>query len=165
MRINVATGEVKVGSSNDMLISNAIGSCIAVVAYNHEKRIGALAHIMLPDKAPPKEKDQKTKYAVNAIDELIRLLEIDESKILHLSSCIVGAGNVLNKKDDTICACNIQSVTSILLKKQIKIVSKVVGGNLRKSVRFDLNKLEVYFTEGDSDENLLWSWNEQLLSA
>lgn len=49
--IDVQTGEVKASRQNIVLCSKAIGSCIAVVAYDSAKKIGALAHVMLPGRA------------------------------------------------------------------------------------------------------------------
>ena len=50
--IDVQIGEVKAGRGKLMVQSKAIGSCIAIVAYDGTKNIGALAHIMLPGGAP-----------------------------------------------------------------------------------------------------------------
>ena len=117
-----------------------------------------MAHIMLPGEAPSKELMHKTKYAVDAIDEMLQLLKKRGSDESNLRFCLVGGGNVLEKEDDTICESNIRSVTNILNEKQLKVSKKELGGILRRSVRFDIEKAEVYFTVGDSDEKILWSW-------
>ena len=48
--IDVKIGEIKVSKS--VLESKGIGSCIVVAAYDPEKRIGALIHILLSGRAP-----------------------------------------------------------------------------------------------------------------
>ncbi|MBI4669600.1 MAG: hypothetical protein HY747_10555, partial [Elusimicrobia bacterium] len=35
-----------------ILRADAIGSCIAVAAYDSKKRVGAMAHVMLPGSSP-----------------------------------------------------------------------------------------------------------------
>ena len=60
--IDVNAGEVKAARKPAMLRSVAIGSCIVIVAYNREKGVGAMAHIMLPGYAP-EQSSEKTKYA------------------------------------------------------------------------------------------------------
>jgi len=155
--ISVATGEVKVGYRGHRLTSNAIGSCIVVAAINLEKPMACLAHILLPGKAPSKEKHQTTKYAVDAIDRLLNLMQSDDATASKLIFCLVGAANVLQKKDDTICESNIQSVLNILNAKRLKISATALGGILRRSVRIDIENNKVYFTKGDSKEKLLWS--------
>jgi len=156
--INVSTGEVKAGKASNILVSNAIGSCIVVTAVDVVNNIGALAHIMLPGKAPSKEIQQKTKYAVDAIDKMLQLLQQQCAAPSDLSFCLVGAGNVLKKENETICKDNIQSIINILNDKQLKISAKALGGTLRRSVRLDIENASVYFTEGESKEMLLWHW-------
>ena len=72
--VNVNTGEVKVSKKDVILKSAAIGSCVVIAAYDKKKKVGSLAHIMLPGKAP-KSSEEKTRYAANAIDELIEKIE------------------------------------------------------------------------------------------
>jgi chemotaxis protein CheD len=136
--INVLTGEVKTGKDCDILVSNAIGSCIVVASIDVVNNIGALAHIMLPGKAPSKEKQQKTKYAVDAIDCMLQLLQQQCVAPSDINVCLVGAGNVLKKENYTICNDNIKSVMKILNDKQLKISAKALGGTLRRSVRLDI---------------------------
>jgi len=156
--INVATGEVKIGDANSVLVSYGLGSCIAVAAIDLSKHTGALAHIMLPGKAPEKETQYKTKYAVDAIDKILQLLQLDKGNTNNVRVCLVGAGNVLKKKDDTICDSNIQSVLTILNDLKIKISAKSLGGTKRRTIRFDTEKGEVFFTEGESRNMLLKEW-------
>ncbi len=50
--VNVSTGEVKVGRKGEILKSTAIGSCVVIAAYDSERNIGIMAHVMLPGRAP-----------------------------------------------------------------------------------------------------------------
>lgn len=159
--IHISTGEVKVGDSKTILFSNAIGSCVVITAVDIEKGIGALAHVMLPGKAPSKEKQLKTKYALDAIDKMLQLLQENDCDLSNIYCCLIGGGNVLKKRGDTICESNIQSVTNLLAEKQINVSERALGGTLRRTVRFDVENAAVYYTEGESDEMLLWRWNKR----
>jgi chemotaxis protein CheD len=156
---DISTGEVKRGNVENILISHGIGSCIVVAAINLKKHIGALAHVMLPGKAPEKEHQNKTKYAVDAIEKLLQLLEINIDDTSQLRVCLVGAGNVLKDADETICTSNIHSLTTLLNDLGIKISATSLGGHLRRTVRFDIETGEVHFTEGDSELILLKRWH------
>ncbi|MEE8577340.1 MAG: hypothetical protein V3T31_08800, partial [candidate division Zixibacteria bacterium] len=59
--IDVDTGEVRVSSEPVILQSIALGSCIALVVYEREMKIGGIAHVMLPGKSPTLK--ENTKYA------------------------------------------------------------------------------------------------------
>lgn len=158
--IDVFTGEVKSSDSSCDLVSRSIGSCIVVTAFVPAKIFGSMAHIMLPGKSPEKCRIERTKYAVDAINELLRQLNLPETLYPDIKICLVGAGNVLKRKDDLICSNNINSVQKILADKGLKIKAQVLGGTKRRSVRFDVAKSEVYYSEDSSREILLWKNNE-----
>lgn len=153
--IDVNTGQVRLGRGEVILRSLAIGSCIAVAAYDSEARIGAMAHIMLPGSAPEKS-SERTKYAANAIDEMIGLMLEAKSRNGNVEVCLVGAGNVLQKEDDTICVANMQSITRLLDERNIPIRATVLGGTERKSMFFDVESGNVSYKKGDGQERLLW---------
>ena len=153
--VDVNTGDIVLGEGNVILRSVALGSCIVVVAYDSKKKIGAIAHIMLPDKAPENILE-KTRYAADAIDEMIGRMLKKGSKHSNIEVCLVGGSNVLKRKDDTICEANIESVTQVLRKKKISVKSKVLGGTERKSVFLDVENGKIFYVEGECGERLLW---------
>jgi len=155
--IEAETGEVKSCKGDYILKSNAIGSCVAVAAYSKtEKKIGAIAHIMLPGKSPDKDNEDKTRYAYDAINELIKQMTLLGANQKDIEVCLVGAGNVLKRNDDTICQDNINSVIEHLNKKNIKIMAKSLGGTKRRTVTFDVHNGNIFYTIGDGNNELLW---------
>lgn len=171
--IDVQIGRVKADRRKVILKSKAIGSCIAIVAYDAGENIGALAHVMLPGRAPAdKEPGEKTKYAANAIDEIIHKMNRLGSKNDDIEVTLVGAGNVLRREYDTICIDNIESILELLRKRRLKVRAKAVGGVDRRSVSLDIESGIVSYTEGDGGEKRLWrglpfckeSQNEKLMA-
>jgi len=153
--LDVNTGEIRVAKAGIVLRSVAIGSCVVVAAYDSYKKIGAMAHIMLPGRSPRKVTD-KTRYAVDAVRDMIeQMLSFGSSKS-DIEVCLVGGGNVLRKKDDTICRDNIDSTMYVLLEGEIPIRAAVLGGTTRKGVSLNIEHGCVYYTEADEHEKLLW---------
>jgi chemotaxis receptor (MCP) glutamine deamidase CheD len=157
--VDVNTGEVKVGRGKIILRSIAIGSCIVIAAYDFKKRTGAMAHVMLPGSAPEKTLE-RTRYAADAIDEMINRMTQMGSNKDDIEVCLVGAGNVLKKKDDTICEDNIKSTTQLLEKKRIPVRTTVLGGTKRKGVFMDIETGCISYTEGDGEAKPLWKSTE-----
>jgi chemotaxis protein CheD len=158
--IDVQTGEVKVGRHKAILESRAIGSCIAVVAFDALNKIGGLAHIMLPGKPALDYASKKSKYAAHALDELIfRMGELGTQKN-NIETCLLGAGNVLERADDTICSANINSVTTLLREHAIKVQAQSLGGTQRRSVSFDVGSGNVFYSEGNSRHKFFYSFME-----
>ncbi|MEA3558296.1 MAG: chemotaxis protein CheD [Candidatus Thermoplasmatota archaeon] len=156
--IDVNTGEVKAGTNETILRSNAIGSCIVIVAYDPVKKMGGLAHVMVPGTAPDGKKTRRTIYAADAVEELMnRMIELGVAKE-DIETCLVGGGNVLERNDDTISEDNINSVIGILTKRNLLIKAKSIGGTDRRTVSLDVQTGCVRFTEGDGPETLLWKF-------
>lgn len=153
--VDVHTGGVEVSSDGVILRSIAIGSCIAIAAYDVRKKIGAMAHVMLPGRAPEKE-TQPTRYAANAIDKIIDLMTRAGAGSCDIQACLVGAGNVLEKEDDTVCKANVKSVMQLLEEKNITVRATVLGGTERKGVFMDIEDGRVFYTKGENKKKLLW---------
>ncbi len=154
--IDVQIGKVKTAEGKVILQSKAIGSCIAIIAYDPTRNIGSLAHVMLPGKAPAdKEPSEKTKYAADAIDAMLSSLSHLGSKNDDLELTLIGAGNVLNRADDTICKDNIESTLQLLREKGLKLRARALGGTERRSVSLDVERGTVSYAEGDRPETRL----------
>ena len=156
--VDVFTSEVKSGMRNTILKSNAIGSCVVVVAFDQKLKAGAIAHIMLPGSAPKKNRANILKYCDNAIEELLNQLTLLGCDRSGIETCIVGGANVLRRIGDKIGDDNIESVENYLARKNIKIKEKAIGGVLRRSVYLNVEQGKLYITEGDSESFLLYDF-------
>ena len=157
--IDVQIGQVKAARGQAILKSSAIGSCIAVAACNPSNKTAAVAHIMLPGRAPAgKDGSEKTKYAHDAIDEIIDKMAQFGSTAGKIKAAVLGGANVLQKADDTICRANIESTLDYLKERHLEVVATAVGGTVRRNVWLDIDKRTIYYTEGDSSRRQLWSW-------
>ncbi|HPG31883.1 MAG TPA: chemotaxis protein CheD [bacterium] len=149
--INVNTGEAAYGGKDCVLICNGIGSCIAAAAIDEKNFFGYLAHIMLPGKAPENYDSLKTKYAENAIERLIELMNENQTDLKTVKFNLIGAGNVLKKKDDTICEANINSTLEILAKRKLNIGQKILGGESRRAVKIDPGTNKIFYSEAGGE--------------
>lgn len=159
--IDVQIGQVRVGRGKVVLKSKAIGSCVAIAAYDSQRNVGALAHVMLPGSAPVgKEAEEKTKYVADAIDVIISRMTDFGSKSGDIEVVLVGGGNVLNRKDDTICKENVESALELLKGKNLKVSAQSVGGTSRRSISLDVERGIVSYTKGNDREMQLWCAKE-----
>lgn len=153
--IDVNTGQIAVRRGRCMLRAMALGSCIAVAAYDIRARIAGMAHIMLPGGTLRRGADD-TRYAMCGIRTLLDRMCQAGGDAEGIEVCLVGAGNVLRNEQDTICGDNIRSVTEVLQERNIPIRASVLGGNDRKSAYLDAETGRISFTEGNGDEQVLW---------
>lgn len=151
--IDVDIGEVKVFAEPVMLRAVAIGSCIAVVAYDREHKIGGLAHIMLPGRLMKTESGDPTKYAEDAIDVLLGAIKKLGGSLKELEISVVGGANVLREGDipEKVAA----SVKDYLTKLELRWHKERIGGTERRSIFLDIDSGRVFYSEGDSAVQLL----------
>ncbi|MCP4705828.1 MAG: chemotaxis protein CheD [candidate division Zixibacteria bacterium] len=149
--IDVDTGEIRVSNESVILQSVALGSCIALAVYDRTKKIGGLAHIMLPGKSPSSKNN--TKYAEDSIEALLEWMNKLGATKKNLEISIVGGANVLQEGDipDKV----IKSVLDYLNKLNLKINSKRIGGIKRRSLYFNTETGDVHYTEGDDSKKIL----------
>lgn len=152
----VNTGEVRSAGSDTVLNSGAIGSCVVIIALDSEKKIGAMAHVMLADKYPNKNRLSNTRYAPDSIKEMLSQLKKLKVKKENLEICIVGGANVLKRTNDNIGKDNLDSVMKLLQEERIEIKAKSIGGFERRTAIFDIGMGCVHHTVGDSKQIILW---------
>ena len=156
----VHTGEIVISSGNDKLISTPLGSCVAVLAYDHSNKISGMAHIMLPGKAPANS-DNPDKYAENAIENLIKKLIVFGCSKDSIVFCLAGGGNVLNKETDSISKYVIDSVLENLKRRKLKVVATHLGGFERRSLIFCNSLKTVFYRVGNEKEIVLCDFRKQ----
>lgn len=143
--LDVNTGEVKGANGGKILRALALGSCISCTSWDPIRRMGAMAHIMLPGAAPMGHQQQNY-YAYEAIIAMLELMKPEKNNlVIHLA----GAGNVLQRADDTICEENIDSVTTILQAKGLEVSGTSLGGYQRRTVWLDTATGVVSVSVGD----------------
>lgn len=150
------TGEVEVCRGDQDIKANALGSCVAVTAFDPESGVAGMAHVMLPGISPDEDPSKRTRYAQDAIDEMLGKstdLAADTSK---LQVCLVGGANVLGEGHVSPGPGIVDSVTDILGQMGISPVAFEVGGEQRRSARLDSSTGTVTYTIGDSGKMLLW---------
>lgn len=158
--VDIKTGEAGVLAGCGELATTAVGSCVAVAAFDKTNRAGGLAHVMLPGRAPANAPDS-LRYADDAMDELLRMMDRTGSRKKDIQLCIAGGANVLDRPDDTICELNIASVTSAARRHGLLILARSLRGRERRRIRFELESGSVYCALGDGPEKLLWRWRKQ----
>jgi chemotaxis protein CheD len=156
--IDVDTGEIRVSSEPVILRSIALGSCIALVVYERNLKIGGLAHIMLPGKSPSSK--DKTKYTEDSIETLLDFVKKLGAIPENLEISLVGGANVLQEGDipDKV----IKSVLDYLEKLHLEVKCMRVGGINRRSSFLDTATGKVFYTESDNPRKILLTKIERI---
>jgi len=153
--IFVNSGEAKACRGEGILQASAIGSCVAVAAYDPDSAVGGMAHVMLPGESPGPDPSVKTKYAKDAVEEMMQMMSNLGAMEARIHVCLIGGGNVLGDGHDSPGPDIVRSLIEILGKKGITPIAMEVGGMQRRSCALHVARGRVTYTVGDSEQRTL----------
>lgn len=98
-----------------------------------------------------------TRYSIDAIETVAHNMA-PYAALTDTGVCLIGAGNVLKKADDTICDSNIHSITDYLKRKGIPVRRALLGGDDRRMACLYVREGRMTYTQGESQEKTLWQY-------
>lgn len=151
-RIVIGIGEYAVsGRSEDVLITHALGSCIAVCIWDPRSQVAGLLHFLLPDSRinPARASEQPAAFA----DTGISLLFQSACGLgLLMTRCVVrlvgGAEVAGHGAAFDIGRRNILAARNILWRNGVLIGGEAVGGKAVRTVTFPAGEGRVRITSG-----------------
>lgn len=128
-----------------------LGSCVALSLYDPKKKVGGLAHILLPGPAPKKGKkisgDRPSgKYADRAVAELVRALKERGGDPGRMVAKMAGGATMFSPLEEkrgeiqaksAVGERNVAAVKKQLKKLKIPIAGEDVGGGSGRTITFE----------------------------
>ncbi len=137
--LRVGIGEVQVKQGDQILVAYGVGSCVVIMLYDEEKRIGGLAHCLLPS-----GNKNSLKYPKGAIEEIVRQMSILGVRKNSIVAKIVGGATMFNGFErHAIGRRNIKRARDELEKHNIPIIAEDVFGTWGRSIFFNILNGEV----------------------
>lgn len=155
--VNVGVAELKVSNNSVVMASFGMGSCVAVAMFDPLKKVGGLAHVMLPESRGKDKGRNPAKFADTAVeflaDELvrkgarqkgIRCKIVGGSQMFEMPGSSGQDGDSEGKpKPKHIGARNVEAVKQALGGLGIPLVGEDTGGNYGRTVRFNTSTGEL----------------------
>lgn len=140
-QMKVGIGDMKLGRREGILITYALGSCIGISLYDPMIKLGALVHIMLPERMNQADTNV-FKYADTGIQETLRKLYAFGAVKQRLVAKIAGGAKMFEMKNGgdlgNIGQRNAQIVRQILAQEGIRLQKEDVGANYARTMSLDL---------------------------
>jgi len=125
-----------------VLVTLGLGSCVAIMLYDAERRAGAMAHVLLPSISLARDISNRAKFPETAVPLLIERLKALGADPRRLSAKLAGGASMFSQlaTPGTIQMGerNVLAARSALRGAGIPIVREAVGGERGRSVRFYL---------------------------
>lgn len=142
MSITVGIADLNVGRDKDVLVTYALGSCVGICLYDSERKVGGLAHIMLPSsKEASAPHDNLRRYADTGIAELINIMSMKGANPNRLTAKIAGGAQMFSVSSAVfnIGERNIAAVKQVLTNHKIRLLAEETGSNFGRTVFFNVN--------------------------
>lgn len=123
-----------------------LGSCVAVVLYDTRRKIGGLAHVMLPDSNNVNRRPTPYQCVDTAIAALLDEMRKKGAILRDIAAKLAGGARMFasDKGSSTgIGEQNIVSVKHTLKREEIPVVGDDVGGHHGRSLEFCLDSGKV----------------------
>ena len=151
--VNVGIAQVMLGDKT-VVLRTILGSCVGICIYEKVAKIGAMAHILLPDDSG--KSGNREKFADTAVPYMIELLTKDGGKIPNMSAKIAGGASMFNFAASfalgNIGDKNIEMTLKMLQKFNIPVLEQDVGGNLGRVIDFNLSDGSLRIKAGGQEQ-------------
>ncbi|HRS63891.1 MAG TPA: chemotaxis protein CheD [Spirochaetota bacterium] len=125
-------------SKKPIVIKTVLGSCVAVILHDKEKKIGAMCHYLLPE--APSDAQSSTKYGDVAIYTLLyKFLKENKCRREDLVASICGGAFIIFDEREIffIGDKNVEIATNILRKEKILVKQMHTGGDHGKRILYN----------------------------
>jgi len=155
----VGISDCKVSADTDsVLVTYALGSCIAVALYDPASKIGGLLHFMLPESALDGQKAQQNPFmfADTGIKALFQAVAASGGNPRRMVVRLAGGAQVLDGEGVfQIGKRNYLAARKILWKAGILISAEAVGGEVSRTTRLELATGRMWVREAGGIEKEL----------
>jgi chemotaxis protein CheD len=129
--LNIATGQ-------QVLVTYGLGSCVAILLFEPQHRIAAMAHIMLPSLSLARRGDRPGKTPHTAVPALIEAMVDLGAERKKINSRLVGGASLFASLTPPgsiqMGERNVVSCREVLNREGIPLVAEQVGGESGRSV-------------------------------
>lgn len=158
-RVVIGVGDMSVSNNPAITLSTyALGSCVAVVAYDPVASVGGILHAMLPDSSisPAKAMSQPAMFIDTGIPALLRSLVGLKAAPHRLRIFLAGGASVLCTNDAfKIGERNIGATRSLLARLQLPVARVALGGTINRTVHLNVGSGALSLRTPESNES--WS--------
>ena len=138
--IVVGMADLKVARAPDILTTLGLGSCIGITLFDKSRKIGGMAHIMLPT-YKGFEGQNKAKFADSALIELVNQMTRTGASRAQLVAKIAGGAHMFGKSQNNdmlkIGERNAAASLAILKQLGIPVAANDTGGTHGRTIELN----------------------------
>ena len=136
----VGMADLQIAKAPDILTTLGLGSCIGVTLFDQARKIGGLAHIMLPYSAAFSGQN-RAKFADTALEDIINLLVRSGAQRTALVAKMAGGAHMFGGSTSNILKVgerNAVACKEVLAKMRIPVLASETGGQHGRTIELDI---------------------------
>lgn len=133
--VHVGVAKFGVASSGEVLVTNGVGSCLAVGLYDESATVGGLAHPMLPTRTS--ERGPDVKYVEPGVERLLAAVVEAGASERRVVAKLAGCASILSTTGEGIGQRNVERARSCLDSLDVPVVATDTGGGQGRIVTLD----------------------------
>lgn len=137
----IGISEYAIGAPPEVLITYGLGSCLGILLYDGQQRLGGLAHTLLPAPRPGQTEARPGKFVTSAIELMLAELLQRGAQRPRLAAKIFGGATMFEgfgNDSEGVGARNTRAARETLAGLGIALHSEDVGGHHGRTVEFEL---------------------------
>lgn len=138
--IRVGMADLNICKAPNAITTLGLGSCVGIVLYDPIKKIGGLAHIMLPDSTQVRKNENVAKFADTGIQTLLQMMVKAGVSKTRLVSKIAGGAQMFafSSNNDMLRVGdrNVEATKKILKQLSIPILAQDTGLSYGRTIEF-----------------------------
>ena len=135
----VRVAELRTGVASDVLVTVGLGSCVAIVLYDADARVGGLAHVLLPSPALTRLDGNPAKFPQSAVPRLLHLMAEAGARPDRITARLAGGASMFAALAPPgtvhMGERNLVAARQALSSHGVPLVGEAVGGDFGRTVR------------------------------
>ena len=143
---DIGIGDFAVGRNSGELRTYALGSCVALVVWDAQEKVGGLVHVALPDSVinPQKAREQPGYFVDTGLDSLFAALKRRGAQQYSWWVKLVGGAAMFEVTESfDIGRRNTLAVKKYLSAKGVRLNAEDTGGSISRTVTLTLSSGEL----------------------
>jgi chemotaxis protein CheD len=136
----VRVADLRAGVGDDVLVTVGLGSCVAILLYDAEARVGGLAHVLLPSPAVAARDPNPAKFPQYAVPNLLQLMTAQGARKDRVTGRLAGGASMFAALAPPgtvqMGERNLVAARQALSSHGVPLVGEAVGGDYGRTVRF-----------------------------
>ena len=135
----VRVADLRIGVAEDVLVTVGLGSCVAIMLYDAEARVGGLAHVLLPSPALARVDGNPARFPQSAVPRMLELMTADGARRERVKARLAGGASMFAALAPPgtvqMGERNLVAARHALSSHGVPLVGEAVGGDFGRTVR------------------------------